>query len=144
MDLFPFFFLAKAALACLPTAYYVALKSLFRFWQAQFVQVFPKKSAPFCKHFAGLGSTNKSATSLLLSSSPTQALSSPHCFFLRFFYLKLSGTSGRNYLFFLPSLLPNCNGSLDTHFSQATTQLITWLGRVRYSCHLHSLATSFI
>ena len=34
------------------------------FQMAQFVQVFLMKPAPFCKLFAGLGSTNKSATSL--------------------------------------------------------------------------------
>ena len=63
------FFLAKAALAYLPTALSVALRSLFPFQQAQFVQFFWPKPAPFCTLFAGLGSTNKSATSLLLSDS---------------------------------------------------------------------------
>ena len=48
------------------TAHCVALRPLFPFQQAQYVQVFPPKPAPFCKLFAGLGSTNKSATSLLL------------------------------------------------------------------------------
>ena len=38
------------------------------FQQAQYVQVFPLKPAPFCMLFAGLGSTNKPATSLLLLS----------------------------------------------------------------------------
>ena len=59
------FLLAKAALAFLPTALSVALRPLFPFWQAQYVQVFPLKPAPFCTLFAGLGSTNKSAISLL-------------------------------------------------------------------------------
>ena len=63
------FLLAKATLAYLPTALSVALKPLFPFQQAQHAQVFPLKPAPFCKLFAGLGSTNKSATSLLLSDS---------------------------------------------------------------------------
>ena len=59
------FLLAKAASAFLPTALPVALRPLFPFQQAQYVQVFLLKPAPFCMLFAGLGSTNKSATSLL-------------------------------------------------------------------------------
>ena len=49
------------------------------------VQVFPLKPAPFCKLFAGLGSTNKFATSLLLlsdSHSVLDNLSSPSSFLL--------------------------------------------------------------
>ena len=57
------FFLAKATPAFLPTALSVALRLLFPFQQAQYVQVFLLKSAPFCKLFADLGSINKSATS---------------------------------------------------------------------------------
>ena len=60
----------------------MSLRSLFSFQQAQYVQVFPLKPAPFCTLFAGLGSTNKSATCLFslsdsrfvlvtLSSSPS-------------------------------------------------------------------------
>ena len=49
----------------------------FLFKQAQYAQVFPSKPAPFCQLFAGLGSTNKSATSLLHFSYLTLALSSP-------------------------------------------------------------------
>ena len=57
-----FFFLSeKAALAFFATALSVALRPLFPFRQAQYAQVFPLKSAPFCKLSAGLGSTNKSA-----------------------------------------------------------------------------------
>ena len=66
--LFPFL-LAKAAPAFLPTALFVALRPLFPFLQAQYVQVFLLKPVPFCTLFAGLGSTNKSAISLLLSDS---------------------------------------------------------------------------
>ena len=72
--LFPFL-LAKAALAFLPTALSVALRPLFPFWQAQYVPVFPLKPAPFCMLFAGLGSTNKPATSLLFFFYVTLALS---------------------------------------------------------------------
>ena len=71
------FFLAKVALAYLPTAFSEALRPLFPFQQAHYAQVFLLKPAPFCKFFAGLGSTNNSATSLLLSSYQTVALSSP-------------------------------------------------------------------
>ena len=59
---FPF---GKAALAYLPTGYFVALRPLSPFWHAQNVQVFPLKPASF---FAGLGSANMSATSLFISS----------------------------------------------------------------------------
>ena len=78
------FFWAKAALAYLPTALSVALRPLFPFQQAQFVQVSLLKPAPFCKHFAGLISTNKSAISLLLSFYLTLVLSSPPCPLLSF------------------------------------------------------------
>ena len=53
----------------------VALRPLFPFRQAQHVQVFPLKPAPFCTLFAGLGSTNKSAISLLFSYYLTLVLS---------------------------------------------------------------------
>ena len=71
-----FSFLARAAPAFLPTALSVALRPLFPSQQAQYVQVFPLKPAPFCMLFAGLGSTNKSATSLLLLSDSRSVLSS--------------------------------------------------------------------
>ena len=60
------FLSAKAALAFLLTAHFVALRPLFPFWQAQYVQVFPLKSVPFCQLFAGPGSPNESATFFLL------------------------------------------------------------------------------
>ena len=74
------FLSARAAPAFLPSAHSVALRPLFPFWQAQYVQVFRLKPAPFCTLFAGLGSTNKSAISLLLlsdSRSVLATLSSP-------------------------------------------------------------------
>ena len=84
------FLLARAAAAFLPTALSVALRPLFPFRQAQYVQVFPLKPTPFCTLFAGLGNTNKSAISLLFSSCLTLVLSSPPCFLLHlFFYLNL-------------------------------------------------------
>ena len=70
------FILAKAVSALLPTALSVSLRSLFPFRQAQYAQVFPLKPAPFCMLFAGLGSTNKSAISLLLLSDFLSVLSS--------------------------------------------------------------------
>ena len=81
-ELTALFLLTKAARAYLPTALSVASRPLFPFQQAQYVQVFPLKPAPFCTLFAGLGSTNKSdsrPTSSLLFSCLTLALSSPPC-----------------------------------------------------------------
>ena len=77
------FLLARAAPAFLPTALSVALMPLFPSQQTQYILVFPLKHAPFCTFFAGLGSTNKSATSLLLLSdlrSVLATLSSPQSF----------------------------------------------------------------
>ena len=76
------FLLAKAAPAFLPTALVVALRPLFPFRQSQYAQVSPLKPAPFCTLFAGLGSTNKSAISLLFSYYLTLVLSSPPSFLL--------------------------------------------------------------
>ena len=64
-------------MAYLPTALSVALRPLFCFQQAQYAQVFLLKPVPFCMLFAHLGSTNKSATSLLFFSYLTLDLSSP-------------------------------------------------------------------
>ena len=93
------FFLTRAALAFLSTALSVALRPLFPFWQAQYVQVFLLKPVPFCTLFAGLGSTNKSAISLIFSYYLTLVLSLPPCPLLHLSsYLKLCGRSGRNCL----------------------------------------------
>ena len=122
--------MAKAALAFLPTARFVALRPPFPFWQAQFVQVFPLKPAPFCKLFAGLGSTRKSTIFLLfsdcLSLSPLLRLSS---------FLSLSG---RN----CPPVLSGCNGPPDTRFFWGTTRLMSWPDGVRCSCPLQFLVVS--
>ena len=66
--------LAKTALAYLPTALSVASRPPFSFQQAQYAQVFPLKSALSCTLFAGLGSTSKSAISLLLLSDSSSVL----------------------------------------------------------------------
>ena len=76
------FLSAREAPAFLPTALSVALRPLFPFRQAQYAQVFPLKSAPFCTLFAGLGSTIKSAISLVFSYYLTLVLSSPPPFLL--------------------------------------------------------------
>ena len=79
------FLSAGAALAYLPTAFSVAPKPLFPFQQAQYVQVFPLKPGSFCTLFAGLGSTNKSAISLLFLSNSRSFLTtlfSPPSFLL--------------------------------------------------------------
>ena len=134
------FLLAKVALAKLPTALSVALRPLFRFRQAQFVPVFPLKPAPFCTLFAGLGSTNKSAISLLFSYNLTLVLSSPPCPFLHLSsYLKLCGRSGRACL--LSPVLSDYNGSPDTRSSRGTTRLMSWPDGVRYLFPPQSLVT---
>ena len=76
------FLSARAGPAFLPTPLSVALRPLFPFRKAQYVPVFPLKPAPFCMLFAGLGSTNKSAISLLISYYLTVVLSSPPSFLL--------------------------------------------------------------
>ena len=76
------FLLEKAALAYLPTALSMALRPLFLFQQAQFVEVSLLKPEPFCTLFAGLGSTIKSVISLFFSFYVTLVLSSPPCLFL--------------------------------------------------------------
>ena len=137
------FLLARAALAYLPTALSVALRPLFPFQQAQFAQVFPLKPTPFCTLFAGVGSTNKPANSLLFSSYLILVLFSPLCPLLRLsFYLKLCGRSGRNCL--LCSVLSGYNGSPDICFSRGTTRLMSWPDGERYLHPLQSLVVSLL
>ena len=64
----------SGALANCSLSLSVALMLLSSFRQAQYVQIFPLKPVPFCKLFAGLGSTNKSATSLFLLSGSCSVL----------------------------------------------------------------------
>ena len=131
-----FFLLARAAPAFFPTAFSVALRPLFPFRQAQYVQVFPLKPALFCTLFAGVGSTNKSAISLLLTDSfcPLLHLSS---------YLKLCGRSGRNCLL-CPPVLSAYNGSPNTRFSLGTTRLMSWPDGERYLRPPQSLVVSLL
>ena len=125
--LFP---LARAALAFLPTALFVAPRPLFPSQQVQYAQVFPLKPAPFSTVFAGPGSTNKSATSLLFSYYLTLALSSPPYPLLNHFsYLNLSG---RNCLL-SPPVLSGYNGFPDIRFSRRTKRLMSWPDGESYS-----------
>ena len=83
-------FLVKTLLVNLPTAFSVASRPPFSFQQAQYAQVFSLKPAPSWTLFAGLGSTNISAISLLFSSYLTLALSPPPSSLSHFcFYLNL-------------------------------------------------------
>ena len=138
------FLLARAAPAFLPTALSVALRPLFPFRQPRYVQVFPLKPAPFCTLFAGLGSTNKPATSLPFSYHLTLVLSSPPCPLLHLsFYLKLCGRSGRNCLL-SPPVLSGYNESPDTRFSRETTWLMSWPDGERYLRPPQSLVVSLL
>ena len=95
---------------------------------------------PFCKLFAGLGSTNKPATSLLLlsdSRSILATLSSPPS------SASNCGRSGRN-CFLSPPVLSSYNGSPDTRFSRGTTQLMSWPDEEHYSRPLLSLVVSLL
>ena len=100
--LFPFFF-GKGGSGVLVNCSLCGTVATLSFRQAQYVQVFPLKPAPFCKLFAGLGNTNKSAIFLLFSSYLTLVLSSPPCPLLYLSsHLKLCGRSVRNCLFSPP------------------------------------------
>ena len=71
------FLLTRTAPAFLLSALSVALRPLFAFRQAQYVRVFPMKPAPFRMLFDGLGTTIKSAISLLLLSHSRSVLTIP-------------------------------------------------------------------
>ena len=136
------FLLATAAPAFLSTTLSVALRPLFPFRQAQYVQVFPLKPGPFRMLFAGLGSTNKSAISLLFCYYLTLVLSSQPCPLLHLSsYLKLCGRSVRNCLL-SPPVLSGHNGSQDTCFSRVTTRLMSWPEGERFLRSPQSLEVS--
>ena len=137
------FLLAKVALAYLPNTLSVAPRPLFPFRQAQYVQVFLLKLARFCTLFAGGGSTNKSATSLLFYYL-IRVLSSPPCPLLRLSScLKLCGRSGRSCVL-SPPVLSGYNGSPDTRFSQGTTRLMSWPDGERYLLPLQPFVVSLL
>ena len=138
------FLLPRAAPAFLHTALSVALRPLFRFWQAQYAQVFPLKPAPFCTLFGGLTSTSKFTIFLLFSCCVTLVLFSQPCPLLHLSsYLKLCGRSGRNCVLSPPVLL-GYNGSPDTCFARGTTRLTSWPNGERYLCLTQSLVVSLL
>ena len=121
-----------------------ALRPLFPFRQAQYDQLFPQKPTLFCKLFAGLGSTNKSAISLLFSFYLTLVLSSPPFPLVHLSsYLKLCGRSGRNCLLY-PPVLSGYNGFPDTRFSRGTMRLTSWPDEERYLRPLQSHVVSLL
>ena len=94
--------------------------------------------------FADLGSTIKSAISLLFFSYLIFVLSSPPYPLLHLsFYHKLFGRSGRNCLL-SPGVLSGYNGSSDTCFSWGTTRLMSWPDGERYLRPLQSLVVSLL
>ena len=138
------FLLAKAALMYLPTSLAVARRPLFSSQQAQYAPVFVLKPARFCKLLAGLGSINKSAISILLSSYLTLVLSSsPVLSSILLFYLKRCGRSSRNCLL-SPHVLSDYNGCPDTRFSRRMTRLMSWPHGECYSCLLQPLVVSLL
>ena len=138
------FLLARTAAAFLPTAVSVAVRPLFPFQQAQYVQVSPLKPATLCKLFAGLGSTNNSSIFLLFSSCLTVVPSSPPCPLLHLSsHLKLCGRSGRNCLL-SPPVLSGYNGSPDTRFSRGTTRLTSLPDGEHYLRPPQSLVVSLL
>ena len=107
------------------------------------VQVSLLKPAPFCTLFTDIGSTNKSATSLLFSYL-TLVLFSPHYPLLHLsFYLKFCGRSGWNCLL-SPHVLLGYNESPDTRFSRETMRLMSWPDGERYLRPLQSLVVSLL
>ena len=134
----------RAAPAFLPPAFSVALRPLFTFQQAQYVQVFPLKPVPFCTLFAGLGSTNKTTISLLFSYYLTLVLSSAPCPLLYLSsYFKLCDRSGRNCLL-SSSVLSVYNESPDTRFSLGTSRLMIWPDGKCYLRPQQSLVVSLL
>ena len=133
---------AKAAPAFLPTALSVALRPLFPFQHAQYVQVFSAEACAILHALCWSRQHNKSAISLLLlsdSRSVLTTMSSPPCFL----YLKLCGRSGRNCLLSFP-VPSGYNGSPDTRFSGGTTRLVSWPDGERYLRPLQFLVVSLL
>ena len=130
------FLLAKTALAYLPTALSMALRLHFSSQQAQYAQAFPLKPAPSGKLLGGLGSTNKSATSLFLSDS--RSVLSSIFPFVSIFLTDLAGTV------FSLLFLSGHNGSPDTCFSRATTRPMSWPDGECYSCSHQSFVFSLL
>ena len=130
------FLLAKAALTYLLTALSVTMRPVFPFQQAKYVPGFPLKPAPFCTLFAGLGSTNKPATYLLLSDSRFVLFSIfPH---ISNSVADFSGTV------FSPPVPSGYNGSPDTRFFWGATGLMSWPDGECYLRPLQCLVVSLL
>ena len=111
-------------------------------------------AGPVCSNFSAEACTILHAlcwvaaapTSLpfLFSSYLTLVLFLPPCPLLHLsFYFKLFGRSGKNRLLSPPVLL-GYSGSLDIHFSQGTTWLMSWPDGERYLHPLQSLVVSLL
>ena len=117
--------------------------TLFLFSRPSMFKLFMLRPAPFCTLFAGLGSTNKPAISVLFSYYLTIVLSSPPCSLLHLSsYLKLCGRSGKNC--HLSPVLSGYNMSPDTRFSQGTTRLTSLPDKERYLRPLQPLVVSLL
>ena len=123
------FLLTTMNLAYLPTVHFVALRSLFPFRQAVYSRFFAKA----CTILQALH-WSRQYQQLCHFSSPPLRLSLCPLFRLSF-YRKLYDKNR-----ILPPLLSS--RSMDTHFSRGTTRLMSWPGKVRYSCPLQSLVVS--
>ena len=115
-------------------------EAILSFSEGPVCSSFSLKPVPFCTLFAGLGSTNKSAISLLFSYYLTLVLSSPPSFLLSQtlwqIWQKLSSLSSCS--------VRHCNGSPDTRFSRGTTRLMSWPDGERYLHPLQSLVVSLL
>ena len=127
---FPF---GKGSSGVLANCSLCGTETTFSFSACPVCSSFSAEAVSFCKFFAGLGSTNKSAISFPFSSYKTLVLSLPLCALLHFsFYLKLCG---RNCLL-CPPVLSGYNG-----FSWGTTWLMSWPDR---ACYLHPLQSRVV
>ena len=90
---------------------------------------------PFCNLSAGLGSTNKTAISLLSDSHSV--------LFCLSIYHNLFGKLGRNCLL-SPPLLAGYNGSTETRFYWGLMQLMSWPDGECYSSPLQSYVVSLL
>ena len=109
--------------------------------QAQFVQAYLLSPGLFFKLSAGLGSTHKPDTFLLLLSGAPSVLAT---FFSLLFYLAFCGTSGRNYFFSLFVVLSVYNGSPVTSFFRAMTRPMSWPDEMQCPNHLQFHVVSYL
>ena len=115
----------------------MALRPPFPFRQAQLVLVFPLKPASFCKLFVNLGTTNKSAISFLrLLLYPGHTVISS-VFFPETLWLIWQELLSLSFTIRLQWVSEHS-------FLPGTTRLISWLGGVRCSYVLQSLAVSLL